>query len=100
MDKIELLEKELKEAKKDLRKVTAVKDVRFVGAQCAITFDNSDLANQIQNDTMEKAKILTYGGGMNGECVMVLPPINISGKILSTALTQLLELISEMSNHN
>ena len=90
----------LSKFKKDLRNITTVKDVRFVGAQCAITFDNSDLANQIQNDTMGKAKILTYGGGMNGECVMVLPPINISGKILSTALTQLLELISEMSNHN
>ena len=49
---------------------------------------------------MEKAKILTYGGGMNGECVMILPPINISGKILSKALTQVLELISKMSNHN
>ena len=96
----EIIEPCFSKFKKDLRNITTVKDVRFVGAQCAITFDNSDLANQIQNDTMEKAKILTYGGGMNGECVMILPPINISGKILSTALTQLLELISEMSNHN
>ena len=84
----------------ELRNIKNVLEVRFVGAQCAIAFENSYTANRIQHEAMEKSKILTYGGGLRGECVMIIPPINISKKILSTALTQLLELISEMSNHN
>ena len=84
----------------ELRNIKNVLEVRFVGAQCAIAFENSYTANQIQHEAIKKNKILTYGGGLSGECVMIIPPINISEKILSTALTQLLELISEMSNQN
>ena len=66
----------------ELRNIKNVLEVRFVGAQCAIAFENSYRANRIQHEAMEKSKILTYGGGLRGECVMIIPPINISKKIL------------------
>ena len=59
-------------------------EIRFVGAQCAITMENSEIASDIQRLALEKANLLTYGGGLSGECVMLLPPINISEELISS----------------
>ena len=70
-------------------------EIRFVGAQCAITMENSEIASDIQRLAMEKAKLLTYGGGLSGECVMLLPPINISEELLSDNLAKLSKIIQD-----
>jgi hypothetical protein len=44
---------------------------------------------------MEKANILTYGGGLSGECVMLIPPLNISGELLSDTLSKLATIIND-----
>ena len=67
----------------------------FVGAQCAIEFNNSAIATEVQKLALSKAKLLTYGGGRKGECVLLLPPINIDKTILQHALRSLLEIISQ-----
>ena len=69
--------------------------MRFVGAQCAIEFSNSKTANLVQNLALKQAKILTYGGGRNGECVLILPPLNIDKFLLEKALDTLTEIITE-----
>ena len=69
--------------------------IRFVGAQCAITLENGQTANHIQRLAMEKANILTYGGGLSGECVMLIPPLNISGELLSDTLSKLATIIKD-----
>ena len=81
--------------KDDLISNDFVKDVRFVGAQCAIEFNNSVTANEVQKLALSQAKLLTYGGGRKGECVLLLPPINIDENTLQNALTSLLEIISQ-----
>ena len=70
-------------------------EIRFVGAQCAITTENVEIASDIQRLVMEEAHILTYGGGLNGECVMLLPPINISEELLSDSLAKLTKIIQD-----
>lgn len=69
--------------------------IRFVGAQCAITFENAQMANDVQKLAMEKAHILTYGGGLSGECLMLIPPINISEETLSEGLSKLAAIIKD-----
>ena len=81
--------------KNDLISNDFVNDVRFVGAQCAIEFNNSVTANEVQKLAHSQAKLLTYGGGRKGECVLLLPPINIDENTLQNALTSLLEIISQ-----
>ena len=82
----------LSERLKNYEKVSAV---RFAGAQCAIEFGNSKTANLVQNLALQQAKMLTYGGGRNGECVLILPPLNIDKFLLEKALDTLTEIITE-----
>ena len=70
-------------------------EIRFVGAQCAITMENSEIASDIQRLALEKANLLTYGGGLSGECVMLLPPINISEELLLDSLAKLAKIIQD-----
>ena len=70
-------------------------EIRFVGAQCAITMENSEIASDIQRLALEKANLLTYGGGLGGECVMLLPPINITEELLSDNLAKLTKIIQD-----
>mgnify|MGYP003333772174 FL=1 len=70
-------------------------EIRFVGAQCAITMENSEIASDIQRLAMEKANLLTYGGGLSGECVMLLPPINISEELLLDSFAKLAKIIQD-----
>ena len=34
-----------------------------------------------------------YGGGQNGDCVMLLPPLNIAEDVLENAILQLRKII-------
>ena len=78
-----------------LKNSRKVKTVRFVGAQCAIELDNSKTSNLVQNIALQQAKMLTYGGGINGECVLILPPLNIDKNLLEKALETLTKIITE-----
>ena len=80
---------------KQLKNSGKVKTVRFVGAQCAIELDNSKTSNLVQNIALQQAKMLTYGGGINGECVLILPPLNIDKNLLEKALETLTRIITE-----
>ena len=80
---------------KQLKNSGKVKTVRFVGAQCAIELDNSKTSNLVQNIALQQEKMLTYGGGVNGECVLILPPLNIDKDLLEKALETLTKIITE-----
>ncbi len=80
---------------KQLKNSGKVKSVRFVGAQCAIELDNSKTSNLVQNIALQQEKMLTYGGGINGECVLILPPLNIDKDLLEKALETLTKIITE-----
>jgi 4-aminobutyrate aminotransferase len=73
-------------------------DVRIIGAQAAIEF--RDPAGQpdparavaLQRKLLDH-RILAYGGGRSGECVMLVPPITLAAEPLSEALSKLIELV-------
>lgn len=75
----------------------AVAGVRIVGAQAAIAFrraddtPNPDRAVELQKSLQER-HILAYGGGRAGECLMLVPPINIPLEVLQPALETVVEL--------
>ena len=65
---------------------------RVIGAQAAIDMSSNKASIELQNKAME-LKILIYGGGLNGECVMLLPPLNIAENVLEQAILKLREIM-------
>ncbi len=81
-----------------LRGRAGVADVRIAGAQAAVAFFTPDgqpdpaRAQALQRAMLER-QILVYGGGASGECLMLVPPLNIAAEPLSDALATLAALI-------
>jgi 4-aminobutyrate aminotransferase-like enzyme len=81
-----------------LRDNPGVADVRVAGAQAAISFCTPDgqpdpaRAQALQRAMLER-QTLVYGGGKSGECLMLVPPINLAAEPLSRALADLVMLI-------
>lgn len=81
-----------------LRGRAGVADVRIAGAQAAVSFCTSDgqpdpaRAQTLQRAMLER-QILVYGGGASGECLMLVPPLNLAAEPLSDALATLADLI-------
>lgn len=81
-----------------LRGHPGVADVRIAGAQAAISFCNgagqpdSARAVALQRAMMDD-HVIVYGGGASGECLMLVPPINLAAETLSAALATLVSLI-------
>lgn len=75
-----------------------VADVRIEGAQAAIELRNAmgqpDPARAValQRGLLDH-RILAYGGGRAGECLMLVPPINLAAEPLSEALSTVRSLV-------
>lgn len=63
-------------------------DARVVGAQAAIDLGSRAAAERLQRRALE-ANILVYGGGTEGQCVVLLPPLNIDIEVLVEAIKTL-----------
>jgi len=77
-----------------------VSALRVVGAQAAIVFCDGDgqpdlARSELIQRRMLLQHILVYGGGREGECVMLVPPLNLSCKKLHEALKQLVTQIEQ-----
>ena len=66
--------------------------VRVVGAMAAIELAGPERNADLQRALL-KRQILAYGGGRNGDCLMLLPPINIDAATLQGALDTIVEVI-------
>ncbi|MEI6096999.1 MAG: aspartate aminotransferase family protein [Alphaproteobacteria bacterium] len=81
-----------------LRGHPGVADVRIAGAQAAISFCTPDgqpdpaRAQSLQRAMLDQ-QALVYGGGKSGECLMLVPPLNLDAEPLSKALADLVMLI-------
>jgi acetylornithine/succinyldiaminopimelate/putrescine aminotransferase len=67
--------------------------VRVVGAQMAIDLGSRERCMEVQRRALEDEQILVYGGGISGEALMILPPLNIWQDVLLDALARLKALI-------
>lgn len=77
-----------------MRKAFAEVDgVRVVGAQMGIDLGTRERCMDVQKRALEEEHILVYGGGVNGEVLMVLPPLNIPQDVLLETLARLKKLI-------
>jgi 4-aminobutyrate aminotransferase len=94
----QVIEPLLTSALMSLRGQSGVADVRIAGAQAAISFCNAagqpdpTRAVALQRAMLDR-HVLVYGGGASGECLMLVPPINLAAETLSAALTTLVSLI-------
>lgn len=74
-----------------LQMLSGVKAVRVVGAQAAVQLHTnasvqaSHLCVALQRKLLER-KILVYGGGMDNDCLMLIPPINVPQQVLDEGL--------------
>lgn len=65
---------------------------RVVGAQAAIDLGSQAASINVQRRALD-AGLLVYGGGRQGDCVMLLPPLTIDENVLVEAITTLRELL-------
>ena len=65
---------------------------RVIGAQAAIDMGSSHASVELQKKAMD-LQILIYGGGQSGDCVMLLPPLNIAEGVLENAISRLREIM-------
>ncbi|MEM0907197.1 MAG: aspartate aminotransferase family protein, partial [Pseudomonadota bacterium] len=72
------------------------RQVKVVGAQAAIDVGNAATAQSIQRAALDQ-QLLVYGGGCEGECVMLLPPLNIDTTLLQDALNIVVGLVTAAS---
>lgn len=68
-----------------LRARPQVASVRALGAWASIAFHEPARAQKLLL-ALQEARILAYGGGSEGECVMLLPPLTIEASDLAGAL--------------
>lgn len=98
------LEPLLKEGLEPLnQQIRAVADVRVVGAQAAVELINdqgqpdADMNIRLQRKLLQR-KILAYGGGADGNCLMLVLPIIIDCDTLAAALETIADTIIELSS--
>ena len=65
---------------------------RVIGAQAAIDMGSNSASVELQNKAKD-LQILVYGGGQNGDCVMLLPPLNIAEDVLENAILQIRKIM-------
>ena len=65
---------------------------RVIGAQAAIDMGSIHASVELQKKAMD-LQILIYGGGQSGDCVMLLPPLNIAEGVLENAISRLREIM-------
>ncbi len=83
-----------------LKGAPGIAECRVCGAQIAVSFKkatgapDADRSTEVQRAGLS-AGLLLYGGGIHGECLMLVPPLVISAVQLDRGLRQVLELIQQ-----
>ncbi len=77
-----------------------VSAVRVAGAQAAIAFcDRAGQPDPTRSSVLQRRlldqQILVYGGGRHGDCIMLVPPLNLSRDLLGNALSRLASQIEQ-----
>ncbi|MBI1383763.1 MAG: aminotransferase class III-fold pyridoxal phosphate-dependent enzyme [Rhizobiales bacterium] len=72
--------------------------VRVVGAMAAVGIEATGAGsgserNAAMQTALLRRRILAYGGGRGGDCLMLLPPLNLEAGILAEALAAVTEVI-------
>jgi len=75
-----------------------IADVRIAGAQVAIEFrDSAGQLDPARAVALQRRllghRILAYGGGRSGECLMLVPPLSLTAETMSEALITLKSLV-------
>lgn len=99
---IDVIQASFLELADELDGLPGIASSRVCGAQVAIVLETTDGAPDTQRSTAVQkaglsAKLLLYGGGMSGECVMLVPPLVMTKDQLDRGLSQLLDLIKTSS---
>jgi 4-aminobutyrate aminotransferase len=76
--------------------------LRVAGAQAALVFcDGTGQPDPARSVLMQRRmlaqNVLVYGGGRQGECLMVVPPLNLPLSVLANALEHLVAQIEQTS---
>lgn len=76
--------------------------LRVAGAQAALVFcDGTGQPDPARSVVLQRRmlaqNVLVYGGGRQGECVMVVPPLNLPLSVLANALEHLVAQIEQTS---
>lgn len=79
-----------------------IRDVRWIGAAAAIEFVQGGgtpdpVARRAVQDRCFERGVLVYGGGRQGNTVMLLPPINIDIAVLDDTLDQLVDIVMSLT---
>ena len=69
-----------------------IAEARVCGAQMAIDVGDASRCALIQRAGLEHG-LLLYGGGVNGECLMLVPPLVITGAQLEEGLSKVSDLV-------
>jgi 4-aminobutyrate aminotransferase len=77
-----------------------VSALRIAGAQAAIAFcDGTGQPDPARSALLQRRmlaqRMLVYGGGRQGECLMVVPPLNLSRSVLFNALRRIVVQIEQ-----
>jgi len=77
-----------------------VSALRIAGAQAAIAFcDGTGQPDPARSALLQRRmlaqRMLVYGGGRHGECLMVVPPLNLSRSVLFNALGRVVVQIEQ-----
>ncbi len=81
-----------------LRGRPLISAIRVAGAQAAVAFDrrHAALAVEAQRRALRQG-ILVYGGGTDGECVMLIAPLTINLTVLDEAVAQIVGIIAGLT---
>jgi len=76
--------------------------LRVAGAQAALVFcDGTGQPDPARSVLLQRRmlaqNVLVYGGGRQGECLMVVPPLNLPLSVLANALEHLVAQIEQTS---
>lgn len=70
--------------------------VRVVGAQAAINLGSAARVVEVQRRALREARVLVYGGGREGDCVMLLPPLTIGLDTLRDGLEAIARIVAAL----
>lgn len=69
--------------------------LRVVGAQAAVPLADKTHATKAQIRALREERLLVYGGGLEGECILLLPALNILLSDLEDALIRLRPILQD-----
>ena len=82
----------------ELRTLSRIREVRWIGAAAAIELADGDgrpdpMTRRIIQDRCLAEKLLVYGGGRQGNALILMPPVNIDIAVLAKVLRSLVAIV-------